>query len=107
MRMNKDDMEIFFEALDGMPCAKENKCAEKYRELYKLVEDLTEELAEKYKLETEIENLNEVQTEAIEILKDSKEKLEFNIKFMHKEIEFLQNLLLEERSKNMKKDGEE
>ena len=26
--MNKDDMEIFFEALDGMPCAKENKCAE-------------------------------------------------------------------------------
>ena len=40
MRMNKDDMEIFFEALDGMPCAKENKCAEKYRELYKLVEDL-------------------------------------------------------------------
>ena len=92
MRMNKDDMEIFFEALDGMPCAKENKCAEKY------------------KLETEIENLNkinEVQTEAIEILKDSKEKLEFNIKFMHKEIEFLQNLLLEERSKNMKKDGEE
>ena len=104
--MDDDEMELFEEAISGMPCVKETNCAKKYEQLLDHVCELQEDI-EGYEgeidyLEEKVENLkiiNHAKDETIETLKKLNDKLVFNIEFMQKEIEFLHQSLINERKK--------